>query len=86
METKEEYKERILERRSKPNISRVRELRTNKGISQQEIADFLGIGQVAYSQKENEKTKFSLKEAKLLAIYFNTNVENLFFEPILNAI
>lgn len=41
-------------------ISRIIEYRKAKGLTQKQMADELGIGQVAYSQIETEKTELTL--------------------------
>ena len=38
----------------------IKEIRANKKINQQEMADFLGISQQSYSDLENSKTKLTL--------------------------
>ena len=43
-------------------------LRENKGYTQQEMADILGITQQAYSNKEVGKRGFNTKELLILAI------------------
>lgn len=51
---------------------------------QQDMADFLEIGLTTYNFKENGKKAFTLSEAKKLADYFNTTIDELFFKNIVN--
>ena len=45
-------------------------LRNEKGVSQQIIADILGLTKSAYTQKENGKIGFSSEELMLLKNYY----------------
>jgi len=54
--------------------------RVYKNKTQEDIAAHLGITVAGYINKENGRNKFSLSEAKKLADYFNTTVDELFFD------
>ncbi len=58
-------------------------LRTNKGISQKEIAAFLGIGQAAYSKYETGQAYPKIPALIKLAKYYQTDLNNLVgFSPL----
>lgn len=61
-------------------MSRVKELREARGLKQGDLADLLHISPANYNKKENGSIRYSLPEAKILADYFNTTIEALFFE------
>ena len=50
--------------------------------SQSEIADVIGITRVSYNNKELGKSDFTIREAHILALYFNKTMDELF--PIRN--
>ncbi|MGL5345729.1 MAG: helix-turn-helix transcriptional regulator [Peptostreptococcaceae bacterium] len=56
----------------------VREYRLKSGYTQKQIADILGIKQNTYSDKENRKTGFTVKELLMLEILFNVSVSDMF--------
>lgn len=58
--------------------------RTMKGINQGELAKVMGITLSTYSKKETGKAVFTLLEAKVLSEYFNTTIEELFFNTEVN--
>ena len=65
-----------------PNIKRgktLRELRKAHQRTQQEIADLLNISTANYCKKEHGSLACSLDEAKILADYYGTTVDHLFF-------
>lgn len=55
-----------------------------KGINQADMAKFLGIYQHTFSLKLNGKTPFTLEESKKIADYFETTVDEIFFEDTVN--
>lgn len=58
-------------------------LRTNKGISQKEIAAYLGIKQAAYSKYEVGETEPKIPTLIKLARYYETDLNNLIgFSPL----
>lgn len=58
--------------------------RTMNGVNQGELAKLLEITLSTYSKKETGKAVFTLVEAKKLSEYFNTNIEELFFNSEVN--
>ncbi|WP_346880611.1 helix-turn-helix transcriptional regulator [Clostridium sp. UBA3061] len=54
--------------------------RTLKSVKQEDMAKLLGIGLNTYNFKENGKKSFTLEESKMIADYFNTTVDELFFK------
>lgn len=57
--------------------TRVKELRTKKGISQQELAELLGVSRPAISQVETGGRKICAEELDSLAKIFNISVDSL---------
>lgn len=57
--------------------SRIKELRSQKGISQQGLAELLGVSRPAISQIENGERKISAEELDALAKIFNTSMDSL---------
>ncbi len=55
----------------------IRELRTKRGISQQRLAELLGVSRPAISQIENRERKVSADELDRLAKIFNISVNSL---------
>lgn len=60
-------------------MSKVRELRETAGLKQDDVAALLEISPANYCKKESGIIRFSLPEAKILADYFNTTIEAIFF-------
>lgn len=60
-------------------MSKVRELRELAGLKQDEVAALLEISPANYCKKESGMIRFSLPEAKILADYFGSTIENIFF-------
>lgn len=54
-----------------------KKLRENKGVSQQEVAEYLGISRQAYNFYENEKREASYEMLLKLADYFGITVDYL---------
>lgn len=53
-------------------------LRKSRKISQEDMANMLGINIRTYSLKENGKTDFKLEEIFIIAKFFNKHVEEIF--------
>ncbi|MCY8081771.1 helix-turn-helix domain-containing protein [Bacillus inaquosorum] len=62
------------------NTIKVRTLRKRRGLRQSDMAEALGITKATYSKKESGSIKFSLEESRFLALFFDTTIEELFFE------
>ena len=58
--------------------NRVRELRKNKKLTQEELAELIGISRQAINAIEKEKFDPSLPTAFKMAELFKTSVEELF--------
>lgn len=61
-----------------PMHIKLRQLREEKGISQEEMGQLLSISQPQYHRKESGLVHFSLEEEKLLSGYFDKPVDELF--------
>lgn len=69
------------------NLSRVKKIRRNKGITQKEMADKLGYkGKSGYCQLENGTVKMTLEHAKKIADILDVNLETLFFDNEVHVI
>ncbi|QIB26062.1 helix-turn-helix domain-containing protein [Caloranaerobacter azorensis] len=55
----------------------LRKLRNEKGLTQSEVAKFLGVGRTTYTQYETGKSEPDVKTLKKLAIFFNVTVDYL---------
>lgn len=53
--------------------------RAKHNITQEEIANKLGISVVAYRNKENGHTQFTLSEVKTISDLFKANIKDIFF-------
>ena len=56
---------------------RIKELREDLDLTQQEIADYLHIKQNTYSQYENGHRQISIDMLIMLARYYNTSIDYL---------
>ncbi len=62
------------------NTNRLRALRIERSIVQDEMAKKLGIVKQTYSRKETNQAEFTLSEAKKIADIFNLPIEEVFFK------
>lgn len=60
-------------------MGKVRELREEAGIKQEEFAEMLEMSPANYSKKERGEIKYSLEEAKKVADFFEKSIEEIFF-------
>lgn len=58
-------------------MNRLKELRTEKGLTQQELADVVEVTKLTIANWENEKHKIKSDKAQLLADYFGVSVAYL---------
>jgi Predicted transcriptional regulators len=58
----------------------LRELREENNLKQRLLAKLIGVSLSSYNKKENGEVRFSLKEAKIIAEYFEKPIEDIFFE------
>lgn len=54
---------------------RIRELRKNRSMVQQEVADMLEVGQRTYADYENGKTRISVKSLLVLARFYDVSMD-----------
>ena len=59
--------------------TRIKDLREDKDITQQELSKFLNISQVAYSYYELNKRNIPLELLSKLANFYNTSVDYLIY-------
>lgn len=56
---------------------RLKQLRTGKGLTQKEIAEFLGIATNAYQNYEYDKREMNITVLRTLADYFDVSIDYL---------
>ena len=56
---------------------RLKELRTEKGATQKEVADFIGCSPLVYSRYEREEREPDIDMLCRLADYFNVSIDYL---------
>ena len=54
---------------------RIRELRRESAMIQQEVADMLEVGQRTYADFENGKTRIPVKSLLILARFYNVSMD-----------
>lgn len=57
--------------------NRLKDLREDKDLKQEVIAEFLGMKQNSYSQIENGKNNISVEYLIKLAFFYNTSIDYL---------
>ncbi|HGK1753356.1 TPA: helix-turn-helix transcriptional regulator [Streptococcus pneumoniae] len=57
------------------------QLRKEKGISQKELAQKLGISETAYRQKEKGRSSFKSDEMFIIADIFGKDIGEIFSDP-----
>ncbi|MGN2337922.1 helix-turn-helix transcriptional regulator [Clostridium cagae] len=62
----------------------LKEYREKASLTQQNMADKLGIAVSAYNMIENGKRGISLINAKKISILLNTSIDELFFSKIVH--
>ena len=60
--------------------TRIKNLREDNDLTQQEIANYLNISQVAYSYYELNKRNIPLELLSKLADYYNTSIDYLLYK------
>lgn len=60
-------------------VQELKVLRAKYDISQRKMAEMLGMTPASYNRKENGVRKFNIQEAKIIADFFHTTIENIFF-------
>lgn len=58
---------------------KIKAVREEKHLTQEDIAHIIGTSTVNYSKKEVGSVRFSLEEARKLAVFFELSIEELFF-------
>lgn len=61
-------------------MSKVKELREQHNLKQEDMAAIIGVSPANYSKKEAGNIRFSLMEARKIAQYFNLKIEDIFFQ------
>lgn len=60
------------------NLEKIRGLRAEKGLNQDDLAEVLGISTTSYNLKEQGKRQFTVNELGKIARYFDVEVDVLF--------
>ena len=58
-------------------MNKLKELRKAKGVSQQEVANFIGVTRTSYTQYESEKRGVSAEILSKLADYFGVTIDDI---------
>lgn len=58
---------------------KIKQYRIKNHVTQQTLANLIGVSSSSYSKKENDIIKFSLNEAKIISDFFGKTIENIFF-------
>lgn len=58
---------------------KIKEVREEKHLTQEDVAHVIGTSTVNYSKKEAGSVRFSLEEARKLSVFFKLSIEELFF-------
>ena len=66
-------------------MNNLRLLRTNKGVTQQEVADSIGVTRVSYIGFENGKTNIKPEYLLRLAKYFDVTVDDILIEKVVDS-
>ena len=61
-------------------MNRLKDLREERDLKQQDIASYLNMSQNGYSQYETETTDIPTSILKKLANFYNTSIDYLLFE------
>jgi len=61
-------------------VRNLKALRVKFDLNQEDLAKILEISVVAYRNKENGKTQFTLEEAKKISNIFDFSIDEIFFE------
>ena len=59
---------------------RLKELRKDKDLKQEDIARILNVTQVAYSYYESEKRLISIYDLEKLADFYNTSIDYILYQ------
>lgn len=65
-------------------MSKLREYREYKGISQARIAQHLGVNRVTYAQYEREPGRMSIDQAKAVCEFLGCKVDEIFLSANVN--
>ena len=57
--------------------SRIRDLREDRDLKQQDLADYLNCSQVCYSRYENGQRDIPLETISKIAVFYNVSVDYL---------
>lgn len=67
------------------SIIQLKKIRINKGLSQEELADLIGMSQCNYSRRENGKKKITEAEWKKIAQALNVKIEDIYSSEFQDA-
>lgn len=56
----------------------IKALRANVNLSQEQVAEYLGISRESYRNKENGKRKFTFEEGHKLSDLFNVSLDMIY--------
>ena len=54
---------------------RIREIREDKGLTQQKVADLINVGQRTYADYESGKTRIPIDNLLILAKFYNISMD-----------
>lgn len=62
-----------------PNIRRLKGLRVERNLTQEDLAKLINMPITTYRRKENGESPISLEEAYKIATVLDSNMEDIFF-------
>lgn len=65
-------------------IEKIKELRSEKSLTQEQVAQAIGVSRPTYAAIESGKQKLDMDEVQKLLIFFNISLDELFFGDISN--
>ena len=65
--------------------NRIKQLRKENGVSQQELADYLGIERTSLSKIENMKYNPSARVMQKTSEFFGLPIGEIFFNPVVSG-
>lgn len=68
-----------MKQKIKLNLRRLKGLRVEKGLSQEDMAKLIGMPHSSYQRKESGKNQFLLTEAYSISIVLNKEIRDIFF-------
>lgn len=62
-------------------MNSLKKLRKEKGMTQRELGEKIGMSQIAISLYENDRRVPKIRVAQKIANVFDKNIEDIFFDP-----